>query len=205
MAISTGSTLGLALPALIIGTAVALVRLKRRKKRSSVSYDQLPPAAADIEYPFDVFILCSDLDEEFVKECIESPLNDRGYTTMRKSTAPDGLFMMGNLVVADIDHVVKMCSRVIAVCSENYACRQGHDSEESNDHSSVEIKCCKEMMASQCNRIIPVVLDGVEAAEFGKFTQHRIRTADILSSTKARSMFIKKLERDMNIKKRQTK
>lgn len=169
----------------------------RRRRRRIIRYSLL----SEDEYPYDIFILCADQDESFVKECIEEPLKEHGYTTMRKNTAPDGLFMLGNAVVADIDHVIKICSRVIVVCSENYS--SADDSSKGNgDHCSVEINCCKEKMASLNGRVIPVILDEMGVADFIEFTQHRVRTRDLLIDMKARSDFIKKLECNMNIKKR---
>lgn len=168
-----------------------------------VPYDLL--STPDADYPYDIFILCGDRDEEFVKECIELPLQECGYTTFRKNTAPDGLFMPGNAVVANMEHVVKLCSRVIVVCSENYIGRGGGegvgDPSTANGHYSVEVNCCKDAMSSHHCRVVPVILDGVDAAEFSEFTQHRIKGSDILSRPEARRTFIKKLERDLNIKR----
>ena len=198
--VALGVVSGVTLLAAVTSLTLVSLRVWRRRRKASTPYDPLP-SPEDGDYPYDVFILCSDQDEGFVKECIESPLKENGYTVVRKNTAPNGLFMLGNPIVADIDHIVRLCSRVIVVCSENYTSTRRCEDGQTNDHCNVEINCCKEMASSNHGRVIPVVLDGAEAAEFKEFTQHRIRTATISTSSKARSSFVKKLERDLNIKR----
>lgn len=180
--------------ALVVSGAVIVKKCIKRRKRKV--YDRLFAPRDNEEYMYDVFILCADEDEKFVTDFIERPLNELGYKTMRKNTAPDGLFALGNTVVSDIDHAIKLCSQVIVVCSVNYT--NSKQSDGTRNHSNIELNYCKELIS--CNgRVIPIVLDGIGASDFAEFTQHRVKTADILSNRKARKMFIRKLERDICI------
>lgn len=190
-------TLTVVIAALVVSGAMIAKRcMKRRKKGGGFLF--VPPC--DDKYPYDIFILCADEDERFVTDFIESPLKELGYKTMRKNTAPDGLFTLGNAVVSDIDHVIKLCSQVIVVCSANYS-SVAYKQRVSMNHCNIEINYCKELLSSCNGRVIPVILDGIGASDFTEFTQHRVKTADVLSSMKARRIFIEKLERDIRIKK----
>lgn len=178
--------------ALVVSGAVIVKKCIKKRKRKV--YDRLFAPRDDEEYMYDIFILCADEDEKFVTDFIERPLNELGYKTMRKNTAPDGLFDLGNTVVSDIDRVIKLCSQVIVVCSANYT-----KSDASRSHCNIELNYCKELISSCNSRVIPIVLDGTGASDFNEFTQHRVKTADIRSNRKARNMFIRKLERDICI------
>lgn len=172
----------------------AVMVKKCRKKRINNRYDRLfAPVSDNDNYQYDIFILCADEDEWFVTDFIEGPLNELGYKTMRKNTAPDGLFAPGNPIMSDIDQVAKLCSQVIVVCSANYSTTMS----DNRDHCNIELNYCKELLSG---RVIPVILDGGGANDFTEFTQHRVRTADISSNTKAR-IFIRKLERDICIRR----
>lgn len=172
----------------------AVVVKKCRKKQRTDRYDRLFAPVGDYNsYQYDIFILCADEDERFVMEFIEGPLNELGYKTMRKNTAPDGLFTPGNPVVSDIGKVVELCSQVIVVCSENY------NSSTTSNACQIELNYCKELLSSCNGRVIPVILDGGGTKDFTKFTQHRVQTADALSSVKVR-IFMEKLERDIRIR-----
>jgi hypothetical protein len=181
----------------ITGAVVARKYIKKKRKKV---YDRLSAQPHDDEkYLYDVFILCADEDEEFVMDFIENPLIELGYKTMRKNTAPDGLFALGNAIVSDIDHVIKLCSHVIVICSENYNSTRCVESDDITNHCSIELNYCKELISSCNGRVIPVILDGVGGSDFDEFTQHRVKTEEILSNRKARKTFIKKLERDISI------
>lgn len=189
----------------VMATASALVVIgavivKKCKKRHQKRAHKRLLAHHSNEYAYDIFLLCADEDEEFVTECVEKPLNELGYKTMRKNTAPDGLFTLGSAVVSDIDHVTKLCSHVIVVCSTNYTCGSSgvsRDSDIARNHCNIELNYCKELISSCNGRVIPIILDGVGASNFTEFTQHRVRTMDILSDGNARKVFIRKLERDI--------
>ena len=183
---------------LVVSTLVAYAiwRQRQRKKKLSDSHNCLLQQL-DGEYPYDIFVLCSDKDEAFVRECIEIPLKECGYTTLRKNTAPNGLFTLGSTIVSDIDCVIKLCCRVIVVCSENY-----HSTgSATTNHCGVEINCCKEMVASRHGRVIPIILDGVKDTDFTEFTQHRVKSSELVSNLEARADFIRRLKRDMNIRR----
>lgn len=182
----------------VLVTAGIVMAKKCRWRWKRTSYDHLPTPHNEEAYPYDLFILCADEDESFVVECIEVPLRELGYTTLRKNTAPDGLFALGNTVVSDIDDVVRLCSRVIVVCSANYS---SSDASKESRHCDIELNYCKELLFSSTGRVIPVILDGVGAADFTKFTQHRIKTADISSNLRTRRIFLKQLERDIGIRR----
>lgn len=184
-----------------VGVAVKTVMsfLKRRRKRRSreQSYYTVLPSSMDCEYLYDVFILCADEDESFVKECIEEPLKEYGFTTLTKNTAAagggfDGLFMPGNEVASDMDRVVRLCSHVIVVSSENYSSER--------NCCRTELSYCRELMAASggggggAGRVIPVVLDQKGADEFAGFTQHRISSAEVSSDADVRCAFIRKLK-----------
>ena len=183
---------------LVIAVVVVVVRRRRKAKGKSHSASNLVPL--DSEYQYDVFILCADEDEGFIMECIEAPLCEHGYTTTRKNTAPGGLFMAGNTIVSDIEHMLTLCRKVIVVCSADYCCSEGQG--RGSYCSSMEIDCCKETTSSGgTGRVIPIVLDGVGAVDFEEITQHRISTADIMSNSESRRVFVEKLKRDIGIKR----
>ena len=206
MAVSIGS--GMAGAAVMATTLTVFTlmlyitwRKRQRKKLLGASSGHPLQRQPDGDYPYDIFILCADKDEEFIRECIEGPLEGCGYRTLRKNTAPDGLFTLGSTIVSDMDHVIKLCSRVIVVCSENYCSNSENEYGGNSNHYRVEINCCKELMASRNGRVIPIILDEVEDSDFTEFTQHRIRSTEIMSSMKTRKDFLRRLKRDMNIRK----
>ena len=135
--------------------------------------------------------MCADEDDDFAKCYIEEPLKESGYSVLRKETAPHGLFLVGNAVISDIDQIMSLCSQMIVICSENYNTDAG------NDIYNLEICYCKEM-ASRNSRIIPVILDEINEPNFAKFTQHRVQSAEILSSWNSRHAFIQRLKRNIN-------
>lgn len=180
---------------LVITVVVVVVRRHIKAKGKCHSASNLIPL--DSEYQYDIFILCADEDEGFVTECIEGPLSKHGYITTRKNTAPEGLFMAGNTIVSDIEHMLTLCWKVIVICSADY-CSEGRAS---GSHCSMEINCCKETTSCGIGKVIPIVLDGVDAVDFEEFTQHRISTTDIMSNSDSRRVFVEKLERDIGIKR----
>ena len=198
-AAEAGSLITVTATAAVLVFAGAVIVKKCKKRRQKGAYKRLLADHGDVEYVYDIFLLCADEDEEFVTECVEKPLNELGYKTMRKNTAPDGLFALGNAVVSDIDHVIKLCSYVIVVCSINYTSSGGasRDSDIARNHCNIELNYCKELISSCNGRVIPIVLDEVGAGDFTEVTQHRVKTTDILSDGNARKIFIQKLERDI--------
>ena len=56
---------------------------RRRKKKLIDSSNAL--GVPDGEHPYDIFILCADKDEWFVKECMEIQLEECGYTVLHAS------------------------------------------------------------------------------------------------------------------------
>ena len=108
--------------------------------------------------------------------------------------------MPGNTIVSDVEHMIRLCSRVIVVCSENYhGASKDEVSSTGINYCGVEINCCKEMATSRRGCLIPIILDGVEDTDFAEFTQHRIKSDELIENLGVREDFLKRLKRDMNI------
>lgn len=119
------------------------------------------------DYDYDVFILFSEEDEDFVRAFVYEPLRRRNYKILWRDDQSHDLFHAGGDVVADLATAIQMSRKIIVVCTRYLSLRGAFDR---------DVTFFKDVQKSERKRrLIPFVIEGEYVSQqFKDYNQIRV-------------------------------
>ncbi|XP_064404185.1 uncharacterized protein LOC135349579 [Halichondria panicea] len=156
-----------------IATLSVICYCRRRKNKGTyrVRNDDYVPVLVSEEpgrdYDYDVFILFSEEDEDFVRSFVYEPLRRRNYKILWRDDQSHDLFHAGGDVVADLATAIQMSRKIIVVCTRYLSLRGAFDR---------DVTFFKDVQKSERKRrLIPFVIEGEYASQqFKDYNQIRV-------------------------------